>query len=396
MSWILIVARRFLFGPTLHLWRQPVGFICILSIALAMAATLVTQSVIRGFEGIYEKSILAFNAHLVITPWDSSLVVSSSLPHLDELVRSGTAESYSPFSVIEALALSPGNTAGVVIKGVQTASLEKTYHLQIQHFPDTGSNLVPVYVGKQLYEQSGSPKTLSLMLAGNEESYQRTEKVFIAGIFESGMYEFDAQFILADQLDLASLAGKPVSPIGYEVSLTRPAQAVSIAHQLEDSIGEHYQIVPWQELNAPLFEAMKLERTVFLIILFLVLLIASFGLVGMMLMILWKRRSDLVILHAMGATRPRLILLCAAQGLYQSFLGLVFGSVLAGLFLAGLRHFWIALDPKIYFIDRLPVAWDFLWWSYLWLGALALCFVSSLVAARMALKNGVPVRGAYG
>lgn len=439
MFWIFKVAGRFLFGPTQKMWRQPVGFICIFSIALAMASTIVTQSVIRGFETVYEKSILAFNAHLVITPWEPDRWDERIKPLLDQMKQSGIVESYSSFGMLEALALSPGHTSGVAIKGVDWKNLESTYHLRIHRFDlpskksavsassntilsskpstsfDSSASLtppslstfsilsqgVPVYVGKQLYQQMMDPQsprpTLSLMLAGTtDQGYQRMEKVWIAGTFESGMYDFDSRFILTDNAHLEKMAGRQIKPMGYEVSLHQPLQALVVGSSLTEKMGSIYQVIAWQDLNAPLFEAMKMERTLFLIILSLVLLIASFGLSGMMLMVLWRRRTDLVILHAMGASRQKLVGVCALQGFLQAILGLVSGSVIAVFFLIGLDRFqWIVLDPKIYFIQKLPVAWDYLWFSYLWMGALTLCFASSYVAAHLALRRGVPVRGSY-
>ncbi len=173
--WIFSIARRFLFGPTLHLWRHPVGFICVISIALAMASTLVTQSVIRGFEHVYEKSILGFNAHLVITSWEAGGPVLA-IPELDTLVASGEVHAYSPFSVLEAMALAPGHSQGVMIKGIDQQKSSQTYQLHLENFPisNSASKLVPVYLGKQLYRElfpaGVASSTLSLMLGDHIQS----------------------------------------------------------------------------------------------------------------------------------------------------------------------------------------------------------------------------------
>ena len=89
---------------------------------------------------------------------------------------------------------------------------------------------------------------------------------------------------------------------GIEFDVTDPWQADVTATHLEETLGWPYKIDEWQELNRPLFEALKLEKLGMAVVLVLIVLVASFNIVSTLVMLVSDRTKEIGILRSMGMT----------------------------------------------------------------------------------------------
>jgi lipoprotein-releasing system permease protein len=125
---------------------------------------------------------------------------------------------------------------------------------------------------------------------------------------------------------------------------------------LEEELGYPYIVKSWEEMNANLFSALKLERVVIIIVFSLIVLVSSFNIIGTLVMMILERKRDISVLKAVGASRGFIMRIFLISG---CFLGL--GGTALGIFLGSLitvaigRWNLIPLDPEIYFVARLPV-----------------------------------------
>jgi lipoprotein-releasing system permease protein len=186
----------------------------------------------------------------------------------------------------------------------------------------------------------------------------RFEQFEVTGIFETGMYEYDSRYAYV-ALDAAQdLAGLNGAVTGIEVRTTSRDIAPAVARQLEQL--EPFGILrseDWQQQNRSLFQALKLEKLAMAVILFLIVVVAAFNIIGTLTMMVTDKTREIGILRAMGMRAGSIRKIFFAQGLVIGVFGTGMGLVL-GLVASYVIDQMIPLDPSVYFIDSLPVATD--------------------------------------
>jgi lipoprotein-releasing system permease protein len=178
----------------------------------------------------------------------------------------------------------------------------------------------------------------------------------VTGLFETGMYEYDNNYIYVSLPMGQEIAGLDSAVTGIEVKTADRWHATEVANAIDTTLGFPYRSVDWQQQNSSLFQALKLEKLAMAVILLLIVIVAAFNIVSTLTMVVKDKTREIGILRAMGLT---------ARGIRRIFFvqGLVIGLVGTGLGLAvGLiaavaldRGRFIRLNPEIYFIDHLPV-----------------------------------------
>ncbi len=372
----------------------------VLSIAIATTCLLVSLSVVSGFAKAYENAILKFNAHVVVIRDGDIENISEIMPVVQKY-----SHNISPFIFREGLALLPGMVSGVVIKGIDAKTLGQVYPLNYIPVPSQAGQSLPsllsaknsipsVLLGKELFDRTcaaGPCEFIRILIPKNNPSKQLKDfaQTFrVAGSFESGLYEFDSKFVLTSlqSMDTVFHTGEHAS--GIELSLEDPHQAAKVANEIESELPGDYQAISWDELNEALFSAMKTEKVIFLMIMILLVIVASFNVMGVILMMVLNRPREVAILRAMGASRWSLQNLFSFQGLCVGFLGTLIGIGMSVLILMTIKNWgWLSLDPQIYYVSHLPVDWSPFFWIVLVAVTLCICYGMSLVAARWLLKK---------
>lgn len=209
----------------------------------------------------------------------------------------------------------------------------------------------------------------------------------VAGIFTTGMYEYDSSlgFVTLDAArDILGLPEGQVS--GIEVVVDDVYKADVIGEDvLKASGGYPYYVRNWMEMNANLFAALKLEKTAMFVILALIVLVGSFSIVTTLVMLVMEKTRDIAILMSMGATRSMVRRIFMLQGTIIGAIGTALGYVLGlSVSWALQRYQFIKLPQGVYSIDHLPVL---LQWSDLAAvggAAMLLCFLATIYPARQA------------
>lgn len=412
MGWTQTIAFRFLRSRSRGRFFTPMALVAVSSLAFAVVAALVSLSVMTGFESVYQKAILGFNAHLVLLHEGSDQGL--------EAINDEAIVEKSPFLFREGLGLVSSSNDGaavtsVVLKGIDPLRVPRVYHLRTQNLTgedfdwmqlktQSRQGLYPLVLGTSLAEKFfpngiSSPAIVRLLIPkmtanGSRDIRQYAQNFEVVGVFESGLYEFDSQFVFIDIPALQKSLGLGDAISGYEMKLRDPALADDVADRLRSNF-HNVDAVPWTELNEPLFSAMKMEKGVFVVIMFLILLVAAFNVMGIILMMVRSKRREIFILLASGARESEICRIFSWQGGLVGFSGLAGGFMLTALLLWSLQKFaWLKLDPQIYFIDRMPVVWDAKIWILFSFAALLLCvglarFSASLMIRGKNFKNAL-------
>jgi lipoprotein-releasing system permease protein len=213
-------------------------------------------------------------------------------------------------------------------------------------------------LANSLYAAAGD--TVVLTTVNGELDLDRIEaesrQFLVIGFFETGMFEFDSRFVYVDLTaarDFFGYAPGGASMIGVKVADLMRADRV--ADRLEDELGYDFYATDWMALNANLFQWIKLEKIIMILLLGMIILIAGFNIIGILTMMVGERRREIGILLAMGAKRRQVMGVFLINGIWLGAVGVFFGSVvgLAGIWF--LHSYGITLPGDVYFVETVPV-----------------------------------------
>ncbi len=399
MGWIGFLTLRHL-GSPLKRGLRLVMILATLGVALGVATLTLTQAVSRGLEKVFHRSILGFNAHLVLLKEGEM----SDPAHEAARLKKALAEQWkssTPFLYREVLLVSEGRVKGAVLKGIDPLTFSEVYAVKVRPGIDTQvpaniRNLLQapgefprLVLGRDLAEELGiraEGKTIKVFVPAPPEAGKKTPGSFqvfeVGGIFETGLYEFDHGFAFVDIGKMQGVFGVPGRATGIEAKLHDPREAEVLSEQLKKNFRLPYDVVSWQKLNAPLFRALKLERILFFIVMAMIVVVAAFNIVGVLLLMIFDKSREISILRALGAPERGLKTIFAWTGLALGGVGSLLGLLLGGG-IAWLLHAtdWVRPAKEIYLVDRLPIDFSF--------GMIAAVVGSSLLISLIATRIGV-------
>jgi lipoprotein-releasing system permease protein len=185
----------------------------------------------------------------------------------------------------------------------------------------------------------------------------RYQRYTVAGIFNSGFYQYDSSYAFLRLADAQQLFSEPdlISAISFKVDDLYHAD--TIGHQIEDAAGPGFQATNWMEQNRELFRALRLEQVVTFIILALIVCVAALNILIALTMMVMEKTRDIAVLMSFGVRIDQVRRIFLLQGLLISVLGTALGLVLGyGLSWLGGHYRFIHLDASVYSIDYLPFA----------------------------------------
>jgi lipoprotein-releasing system permease protein len=179
--------------------------------------------------------------------------------------------------------------------------------------------------------------------------------VRVAGIFSSGLFEYDSTWIYLS-LDVASrFAGADHAATVVSVQLADLYSTGDTAVRIKNALGDSYRTIDWQEANRPLFTALALERRMGLFIIALIILVAAFNITTTLILVVVERGRDIGILRAMGVSSKSIMGIFMLEGAIIGAIGGVFGVVLGTVIcVLGNRYRLVSLPADVYSISNIP------------------------------------------
>jgi lipoprotein-releasing system permease protein len=184
----------------------------------------------------------------------------------------------------------------------------------------------------------------------------RYRRVRVAGIFRSGLYEYDASWVYLSLANASSFAGQnEMAATAISLEVRDIYDVARVAAEARAILGPTYTTLDWQEANRPLFAALALERRMGLFIIALIILVAALNITTTLVLVVVERRADIAILSAMGARALSIMSVFMIEGAFVGIIGALSG-VLLGLFacLLGNRYRLVSLPADVYSISNVP------------------------------------------
>ena len=344
-----------------------------IGIALGVAALIVVLSVMNGFQSELRTRILGVASHIEITGANNQL---GEWQILEKQVKADPQVIASAPYVMAQGMLSYGQAVqGVLVRGVLPGYEDKVADLgknmKAGKLSDLRAGEYGVVLGADLAQLLGVSLGEKVVLMAPQGQFTptgvvpRIKQFRVVGLFQIGMYEYDAGLALIHMDDAAKLyrMGDNVSGLRLKLNdlFDAPAEANKLSMNLNPS-GAYY-VTDWTQQHANFFKAVQLEKKVMFIILTLIVAVAAFNIVSTLVMAVTDKRADIAIMRTFGAS-PRsimgiFIVQGALIGMIGTFIGAVVGVIIAlniDTIIPFIEHLFKVqfLAKDVYYISDLP------------------------------------------
>jgi lipoprotein-releasing system permease protein len=381
MPYELFIGLRYLKAKRKSTFVSIITFISVAGVALGVTALIVVLSVMTGFEEDLKDKILGTNAHVVVLKSGNEMADYRQL--MEKLKSFSGVVSATPFIYSQVMLSTGSNVSGVVLRGIETKTdirVTNLYKSMVQGrlsnldskvlAPDgEGPALPGVIIGQEL------AKNLNLYLGdtvnivspmGNITPFgmiPKTKQFRVAGIFNTGMYEYDATLAYTSLREAQTFLSMGDTVTGIQLRVKDVYKAGDIAGTINKVLGPPYIARDWMQMNKNILFALKTEKVVMFIILTLIVLVAAFGIASTLFMVVMEKTKDIAILKSLGATSRSIMKIFVLEGLIIGAAGTVIG-LFAGLIIAlnmeSIVNFiqkmtgFELFSKDIYYLNRFP------------------------------------------
>ena len=365
---------------------QVVSLITVISVVAVMIACtgmIVVLGVMNGFTSEFRSKILGANAHLMVLKYGKDF--SEYKQVIEKTANIPGVQSATPFVVNEGLVSSKKNVSGAIIKGIADLGDKNNYVLKyiseesLKNLAEP--SLIPVVHDETINNNNSNINDLGGVIIGKEMAVElqvmlgdviniispvgdigpsgaipKARPFRIAGLFNSGMYEYDAKFVFIKLEDAQAFFGLNNTVTGVEYRVSDIEGTRKLASEIDRAIGGYpYYTRDWMQMNRNMFAALQLEKIAMLIILGTLIFMASLLILVTLIMVVMEKGKEIAILKSMGATDASIMKIFVTYGLFIGGLGAASGGALGLGVCLLIEKIGIRLDPDVYYFSNLPV-----------------------------------------
>ena len=406
MNYELFIGLRYLRARRRETFISLITLISILGVMIGVMTLNVVMAVMTGFEEVLRDRLLGINAHIAVVKPGDRLTDYEQV--VDQIEQEKGVVAAAPSVYGQVMVTSGARVSGVVVRGIDPdraarvvdiqpyikegslGALNKSYPVEVE---GRSVSLPGVILGTRLAGQLkalvGEPVQVVSPLATPTVlgMVPKVRRFVVVGLFDSGMHEYDATLVYMNLADAQRFfeIGDAVSSI--EIRVQDVYQAQEIAGQIQRKLGFPYFAEDWSRLWPNLFSALRLEKTVYFLVLLLMVLIGAFNIISTLIMVVMEKKKDIAILQSMGATRRsirRIFLIKGCViGTVGTLLGVLFGY---GICLLIERYQFIELPKDVFLISTVPVRIYLGNFVLVALTSFFVCLLASVYPARHAAK----------
>ncbi len=400
MRYEMFISLRYLKAKRKQIFISVITILSIGGVGLGVMALVVVLSVMSGFEDDLKTKILGTNAHLVVLQHGSPMRDYGEVIRRVEGIQGVLATT--PFIFSQAMLTSENNVHGIILRGIdpntagRVINIESTLKkgsMESLKREDQASGLPGILLGKELAQTLGVMLDDTVVVVSPlgalapMGSGPPMKKFRVRGIFDSGMYEYDTSLAYISLPSAQKFLGMDDTVSGVEVKVRDIYGVRKVAQSIQKALGFPFWTKDWMQMNKSLFAALKLERTVMFIILVLIVLVAAFGIVSTLIMVVMEKNKDIAILKSMGATAKSVTRIFIFQGLIIGVVGTILGLIGGyGICILLAKYQFISLPSDVYYISRLPVKMNGIDFVLVALSAIGISFLATLYPSWQAAK----------
>jgi lipoprotein-releasing system permease protein len=337
-----------------------------LGIMLGVAILIIVMSVMNGFKTDLTNKILGLNPHLIVESNGFKIDGRFILDLKKKFKGINISRTYSG----EGIVVSNDNAKGIIIKGIDEKS--KT---SLNFFKKNISNINlekleknNAFIGSELSFnlnlKVGDKINLmsSAFVATPFGGLPKQETFIIKGIFSTGFYEFDKNFVFLNLSDALSIFNKDENDQNLEIYINNPMEADNYKKKIQ-KLNQNFFVYSWSDLNKSFFSALKVERNVMFIILTLIVVVAAFNIISGLTILIKNKTKEIAILKTLGLSnnsiKKSFFLTGFTIGFLATLSGIIFGVIFSiniekvRIFLSSFLNIEI-FPSDVYFLEQLP------------------------------------------
>lgn len=391
LNFELFIAKRILSKDKSN-FSRPIVRISLVSIALGLAVMIISVAVTTGFKSAISNKVTGFGSHIQITSFDMNkshemAPVEMNQPFYPMLNDSAGIRHIQVFGTKSGLIKTKDQIQGIVLKGIWTDFDDSFFKnsmiagsmLKIDAQKRTDSILVSKKIADKLFFKPGDE--VRVYFINPDEASPRGRKFIVAGIYETGLEEFDEQYILGDLRHIQKLNNWTESQVsGFEIFLDDFRTIDQAWEKIYDNIGYELNATSIKEAYPQIFDWLDLQDMNLIIILTLMIAVAGINMISTLLILILEKTNMIGILKALGATSVSVRKVFLYNAAFIVGKGLLWGNIF-GLALAFFQqHFqFLRLDQESYYVAYVPIHLDLWVVLALNIGTLVLCLLFLLV-----------------
>jgi lipoprotein-releasing system permease protein len=405
MNYEFFIGLRYLRARRQETFISLITVISVLGVMIGVMTLNVVMAVMTGFEETLRDRLLGINAHVsVVKSGEPMRDYQKVVAHVrqEPAVVAATPTIYS-----QVMLTSGTRVSGVVVRGVDPDSVNGVIALEDYllkgrltslksshgvHVDDRTVQLPGIILGERLAAQlgvfEGSPVQVVSPLGSATAIgvIPKVRRFVVVGIMKTGMSEIDSAVVFMSLADAQKFFEMEGAATNVEMRIRDVKDARAVAERLQKQLGFPYFAEDWTRLWPNLFSALELEKTVYFLVLLLMILVGAFNIVSTLVMVVMEKRKDIAILRSMGATGQSIRKIFLFKGCVIGVVGTALG-VFLGLLVCGLiGQYEFALPEGMFLISTVPVR---IYWSNFLLVAVAsflVCLLASIYPSRQAAK----------
>lgn len=408
MQYELFIGLRYLRSRRRETFISLITVISVLGVMIGVITLNVVMAVMTGFEETLRDRLLGINAHVALMVGAGDFLVKDYEKVIDQVKDEKGIVAAAPTVYGEVMVTSGRRVSGVVVRGIDpdranqvidigqyitSGSLEalKTSH-RLQE-GERSVSLSGVIVGERLAAQIGVSEGDPIQVisplgkASVMGMIPKVRRFIVVGFFKSGMHEYDAKLVYMNLPDAQSFfeLGDAVSNI--EIRVQDVYQAEEVAKRIQRKLGFPYGAQDWTRLWPNLFSALKLEKTVYFLVLLLMVIIGAFNIISTLIMVVMEKKKDIAVLQSMGASRRSIRRIFLIKGCVIGAVGTILGVLFGyGICLLIAHYQFIQLPEGVFLISTVPVRIHLGNFVLVGLASFLVCLLASIYPARHAAK----------
>lgn len=372
-SYEWLVGTRYLRSGQRRGFLSFITVISVIGLALGVAVLVVVLSVMNGFERELRSRILTVTSHATLMglegpmpDWRRAREVALATPGVLAAI---------PYVESRAMLAAAAKLAGTQVRGVDPVQEVGTIGIGNSLISGSLDALQPgsyrIVLGEALAVELGVGLGGTVVVIVPEGTVTpagftpRMRRFTVAGVFRSGMYEYDRGLALMNIEDAAKLYRLGDAMTGVRLALADPLQAPTMVRRLAVELGGGYYVSDWTRNHANFFRSIQMTKSMLFVILSMIVGIAAFNIVATLVMVVKEKQADIAILRTLGAGPRNILAAFVLQGSLIGAAGVLLGIGLGSLLAVNLEqlvhglervldtHF---LDAKVYFMSDLPAA----------------------------------------
>ena len=367
MYYEIFLGLRYLRAKRKQAFISVITVISILGVMVGVMSLVVVLSVMNGYRADLMSKILGVNAHVLILsyggPFENYREISSRVKKMEGVLAA------SPFIYAQVMLNHAGNVSGAVLRAIDSTDQDQLKYLgpmiksgSLSSLASKSDGYPTIIVGRELARQLGVHPGLTLTVVAPEGKVTplgrapESRQFKVVGLFDSGMYEYDASMVWVDLKEAQRLLGMGDKVTGVEVRVADVYSADKLGESIQKALGYPFWTKDWMRMNRNLFAALKLEKITMFVILTMIVLVGALNIINTLVMAVMEKRKEVAILRAMGAKAKSVMAIFMIQGVVVGILGTVAGLA-SGLLICHLlaKYKFISLPADVYYISTLPV-----------------------------------------